>query len=105
MESNFSLKLFDFLCKLVGSEQDIRARRIFFKVLDHAIQYSPEWRVVTSGSKSEGLDLPGSDLDIMYINQVDTVYNTQFEIPNDLPYALYFDFENTPPGVRPTSLI
>ncbi|CAC5369762.1 unnamed protein product [Mytilus coruscus] len=98
LESNYSLQLFEFLCKIVGSKKDVRARRIFFKVLDHAIQYSPEWRVVTSGSKAEGLDLPGSDLDIMYINQVDTVYNTKSEIPSDLPYALYFDFENTPPG-------
>ncbi|XP_052064726.1 uncharacterized protein LOC127704635 isoform X2 [Mytilus californianus] len=98
LESNFSLELFDFLCKVVGSEKDVRSRRIFFKVLDHALQYSPQWRVVTSGSKAEGLDLPGSDLDIMYINQMDTVYNTKSEIPSDLPYALYFDFENTPPG-------
>ncbi|VDH99858.1 Hypothetical predicted protein [Mytilus galloprovincialis] len=98
IESNFSLELFDFLSKIVGSEKDVRARRIFFKVLDHALQYSPQWRVVTSGSKSEGLDLPGSDLDIMYINQVDSVYNAKSEVPSDLPYALYFDFENTPPG-------
>ncbi|XP_063400719.1 uncharacterized protein LOC134685171 [Mytilus trossulus] len=98
LKSNFSLELFDFLCKIVGSEKDVRSRRIFFKVLDHALQYSPKWRVVTSGSKSEGLDLQGSDLDIMYINQVDTVYNTQSEIPSDLPYGLFLDFENTPPG-------
>ncbi|CAC5369742.1 unnamed protein product [Mytilus coruscus] len=98
LESNFSLELFDFLCKIVGSEKDVRARRIFFKVLDHALQYSPKWRVVTSGRKSEGLDLPGSDLDITYINQVDTVYNTKSTIPSDLQYGLFLDFENTPPG-------
>ncbi|VDH99861.1 Hypothetical predicted protein [Mytilus galloprovincialis] len=97
-ESNFSLELFDFLCKVIGSEKDVRSRRIFFKVLDHALQYSPKWRVVTSGSKSEGLDLPGSDLDIMYVNYVDTVYNTQSEIPSCLPYGLFLDLENTPPG-------
>ena len=86
-----STELYNYLCIVCGSEQDVKTRRIFFKVLDRAFRFSTKWKVVNSGSKAEGLDLPGSDLDIMYINEIDLVYSTQCQVPKYFNYGLVLD--------------
>ncbi|VDI40292.1 Hypothetical predicted protein [Mytilus galloprovincialis] len=59
------------LIKTVGTEIDIRNRQQLFILHDKI--YNPFCKNVTqisSGSLAEGLDLPGSDLDMMYVDDV-----------------------------------
>ncbi|XP_052086257.1 uncharacterized protein LOC127723606 [Mytilus californianus] len=77
--------LFEHLVKIVGTEIDIRTRQRLFIVQDMIFNLTNDDTQISSGSLAEGLDLPGSDLDIMFVcNQVvvkrnvrDTKYSKQ----------------------------
>jgi hypothetical protein len=61
-------EVYDNIISVVGSEMDIRIRQNVFLIkdkIDNRIKI--EITVVSSGSLSEGLDLPGSDIDIMFV--------------------------------------
>jgi hypothetical protein len=61
-------EVYDNIISVVGSEMDIRIRQNVFFIkdkIDNRIKI--EITVVSSGSLSEGLDLPGSDIDIMFV--------------------------------------
>ncbi|XP_063436221.1 uncharacterized protein LOC134717655 [Mytilus trossulus] len=56
------------LTKKVGTEIDIRNRQRLFIILDMIYKnHIPSLKKISSGSLAEGLDLPGSDLDVMYV--------------------------------------
>ncbi|CAC5397485.1 unnamed protein product [Mytilus coruscus] len=60
-------ELFELLVRTVGTEIDMRTRQRLFIIQDmifNAINYNTQ---ISSGSLAEGLDLPGSDEDIMYV--------------------------------------
>ncbi|VDI40027.1 Hypothetical predicted protein [Mytilus galloprovincialis] len=69
--------LYQNLVETVGTEIDIRSRQRLC-IIDDMIynsSYTCQTRI-TSGSLGEGLDLPGSDIDIMYImHHVDVINN------------------------------
>ncbi|XP_063412120.1 uncharacterized protein LOC134694935 [Mytilus trossulus] len=55
-------KLYNYLCEVIGSEDIVKVRRQYYASLDFFCER--ETTFVTSGSRSEGLDM-GSDLDAM----------------------------------------
>ncbi|CAC5389559.1 unnamed protein product [Mytilus coruscus] len=61
--------LYEQLVQIVGTEGDIRYRQRLFLLKDiiESIMDISNLQYITSGSISEGLDLPGSDLDIMFV--------------------------------------
>ena len=72
-------EIYDNLIRIVGSEMDIRIRqnailimdKIFNKVRTNVIK-------VSSGSLAEGLDLPGSDVDVMFVlKTVQVIHSVQ----------------------------
>ncbi|VDI18312.1 Hypothetical predicted protein [Mytilus galloprovincialis] len=68
-------RLFDYLVNAVGTEIEIRKRQRLFVLRDKVdCKMNTEITFITSGSIAEGLDLPGSDLDQMFlINGVEIV--------------------------------
>ncbi|CAC5371213.1 unnamed protein product [Mytilus coruscus] len=74
--------LYDHLVKTVGTEIDIRNRQRLFIIQDMiynaTITHRAQQRRISSGSLAEGLDLPGSDLDIMSLmNDVNVIQNVR----------------------------
>ncbi|XP_071143312.1 uncharacterized protein [Mytilus edulis] len=70
--------LVNHLIRTIGTEIDIRKRQILF-ILHDKIWNAHEKHTtnISSGSLAEGLDLPGSDVDIMFVDEVVNV--TQIE--------------------------
>ncbi|XP_071144229.1 uncharacterized protein [Mytilus edulis] len=70
--------LVNHLIRTIGTEIDIRKRQIMF-ILHDKIYNAHEENItkISSGSLAEGLDLPGSDVDIMLVDEVVNV--TQIE--------------------------
>ena len=100
-----SVKLYKYMCdEIVGSEKVVNYRRQFFNLYDDVLNYGgdSDWYFISSGSKAEGLDLPGSDFDMMLINKNIHVYEHDDILSNyhDLrtkPH-LVLDFDNAMPG-------
>ncbi|CAC5389561.1 unnamed protein product [Mytilus coruscus] len=71
--------LYSQLVQIVGKEPDIRYRQRLFLIEDVIRNIiRPSFKRFVSGSLSEGLDLPGSDIDIMYVlPMVEAVSDTQ----------------------------
>lgn len=62
-----SLRLYKYLCdEIVGSENIVRYKRLYCKLHDDILIYYDS-EIISSGSKAEGVDLPGSDIDIMLL--------------------------------------
>ena len=99
-----SVKLYKYMCdEVVGSEKVVNYRRQFFNVLDDVWNHcGGNWHSISSGSKAEGLNLPGSDYDLMYINNDIHVYELEDVLSNyhDLKTELnlVLDFDNAVSG-------
>ncbi|XP_071177885.1 uncharacterized protein [Mytilus edulis] len=93
-----SLHFYKYLCQKIGSEKMVKARRLSYIRSDFrgtAIHF-PE---ITSGSKGEGLDLKGSDLDIMRIELMYALYESEKDAVKDCwRIVLVMDTEDTQPG-------
>ena len=90
------------LGKIVGTPDIIHTRQDFCKIEDCAYSTATQLNRYYSGSRSEGLDLPGSDDDFM--TEINTVYKIKV-IPsldgniNTSPYSTFLmSTENVPPG-------
>ncbi|CAC5365854.1 unnamed protein product [Mytilus coruscus] len=90
--------------EIVGSEKVVKYRRLFFKVYEY-VQNNfllPSKYLISGGSKAEGLDLPGSDLDIMLISKKYIVYRSKTETVYRLSsinkHILIIDTDNAQPG-------
>jgi len=77
--SSHEKEIYDNLIRVVGSEKDIRIRQHMFLIMDKILnKESTALTQVSSGSLAEGLDLPGSDQDIMFVlNDVQVIQNVQ----------------------------
>ncbi|VDI60570.1 Hypothetical predicted protein [Mytilus galloprovincialis] len=81
--------LFKLLVKTVGTAIDIRIRQRLFIVQNMIVNSTNSDTQISSGSLAEGLDLPGSDIDIMSVcdeivvirNIRDTKYVKQYKQP------------------------
>lgn len=96
-----SVSLYKYLSdEVVGSENVVRYRRLYFKLSDHILNDSAgdNYTSLSSGSKAEGLDLPGSDFDMMYVSKHYKVYEDIRDKPKDETDVLILDIENALPG-------
>jgi hypothetical protein len=90
--------------EVVGSEKVVNYRQQFFNMYDDVLNHrgDNEWHHISSGSKAEGLNLPGSDFDVMFINKNINVYEREDVLSNyhDLrtKHNLVLDFDNAMPG-------
>ena len=72
-------EVYDNLIDAVGSEMDIRIRQTIFLIQDKITnKINTHLTHVSSGSFAEGLDLPGSDMDIMFVfDYINILQNVQ----------------------------
>ena len=79
MFSSHEKEVYDNLTRVVGSEMDIRIRQNMFLIKDNIINTVDTLITqVSSGSLAEGLDLPGSDIDVMFVfNAVQVIQNVR----------------------------
>ena len=63
-ERLLSLQLYGYLCDKLGDEDLVKIRRTYFSALDCTSESCFD-ATISSGSKAEGLDIKGSDLDLM----------------------------------------
>ncbi|CAG2252137.1 unnamed protein product [Mytilus edulis] len=95
IETRDSLSFYKYLCQTIGSEEDVRIRRLGFVIRDIGRN---DIIFITSGSKGEGLNLNGSDLDLMFIDRYLKVYESEADVVLEgrgLPVMMYT--EDTPP--------
>jgi hypothetical protein len=71
--------IYENLIRVAGSEMDIRIRQNIFLAIDKINNnVCTDITQITSGSLAEGLDLPGSDMDIMLVfNDIHIIQNVQ----------------------------
>ncbi|XP_071138543.1 uncharacterized protein [Mytilus edulis] len=71
--------LYEHLVETIGTEIEIRTRQRLFIIKDMINNAYPTQRPhISSGSLSEGLNLPGSDIDIMYVvHEFEVVQNAR----------------------------
>ncbi|CAC5377418.1 unnamed protein product [Mytilus coruscus] len=102
---DISKQIYQYMCdEIVGSEKVVKYRRLFFKVYEIVQNnfLSPSKYIIPSGSKAEGLNLPGSDIDIMLISKKYIVYESKLE--TDIArstintHILVIDTDNAQPG-------
>lgn len=89
--------LYHFMCHhIVGTEDHIKQIRLFNAARDN-LTYNELIRTITSGSFGEGLQLRGSDIDIVLVQKCSEVYDVQ---PRFLPSmsSLSMDTYNVKPG-------
>ena len=72
-------RVYENLIRVVGSEMDIRIRQNMFLIADKICnKVNKDKTQVSSGSLAEGLDLPGSDIDVMCVlDAVQVIQNLQ----------------------------
>ncbi|XP_071154877.1 uncharacterized protein [Mytilus edulis] len=71
-------EFFELLVRTVGTEIDIRTRQRLFILQDMIINEINDNTQISSGSLAEGLDLAGSDVDIMYVlNEAAVIRNVR----------------------------
>ncbi|CAC5377416.1 unnamed protein product [Mytilus coruscus] len=103
--TDISRQIYQYMCdEIVGSEKVVKYRRLFFKIYEY-VQNNfllTSKYLISGGSKAEGLDLPGSDLDIMLISKKYIVYRSKTKTVNRRhainKHILIIDTENAQPG-------
>ncbi|XP_063447598.1 uncharacterized protein LOC134727148 [Mytilus trossulus] len=92
-----SLDIYRHVLTETASEIRFEAIRTVFKVLDDSTKISPVYTNISSGSKGEGLYVPGGDYDLMTILEQIQVNQTCSVIEEDRP-VLLFDNSYSYPG-------
>ncbi|CAC5372336.1 unnamed protein product [Mytilus coruscus] len=88
IETSESVNFYKYLCQQIGSEEVVRIRRLAYVISDIG-QIS---KTITSGSIGEGLDLEGSDLDVMWMDNCFKVYESETEVKDPdsgIPLIMY----------------
>ncbi|XP_071126630.1 uncharacterized protein [Mytilus edulis] len=82
-----SLALYRYMCQnIVGSENHVKNLRLINTVRDNMTSETFN-TIITSGSFGEGLEMRGSDLDVMYVNEKKEVYeNVQTSLNSNVLY-------------------
>ncbi|XP_063405850.1 uncharacterized protein LOC134689814 [Mytilus trossulus] len=91
-----SLHFYKYLNQKIGSVEVVRARRLSFIFSDLACS-EKETYIMTIGSRGEGLDVKGSDLDLMYISSLFVVYEPGKNDVKDQRLQFFMDIEDTSP--------
>lgn len=88
-----SLHLYQYLCNKIGTERVVRLRRLANTIRDHG-----SFLQITSGSKGEGLDLKGSDSDVMHIHPDFKVFESdKTVVVSSTKIPVVMDTDDTPP--------
>lgn len=98
-KEELSLTLYHYLSRIIGAEDIVKTRQNTFKVMDFVMNDNDGFTFISSGSKSEGIDLKGSDFDRMIVLKMVHVYES-------IHYATYaanrifilLDHTDTPSG-------
>ncbi|XP_071147323.1 uncharacterized protein [Mytilus edulis] len=95
---NISLALYRYLChNIVGTEEHVKTIRLMNTVRDN-FSSSKSFTCVTSGSFGEGLDMRGSDLDVMQVEKsIKVNANKQHDFNPSITY-LSMDTDDVKPG-------
>ncbi|VDI64467.1 Hypothetical predicted protein [Mytilus galloprovincialis] len=97
-DRELSLKIYQFLCNIVGTEEVVQTRRKRFCAFDSVLRIL-NFTVISSGSKAEGLDLNGSDYDQMCIYHLVKVYeNKETVSSSEKNTPIVMDISDTKPG-------
>ena len=107
MFSSHEKEVYENLIRVVGSEMDIRIRQTIFLIQDK-IRNAVDTGItqVSSGSLAEGLDLPGSDKDVMIIiNGVEVTQNVQHMNCSARCTTLLVEYDMAFPGFSRLKLI
>ncbi|VDI82457.1 Hypothetical predicted protein [Mytilus galloprovincialis] len=92
--------LYEQLVQIVGTEIDIRKRQRLFILFDMYINACMLDRAhISSGSLAEGIDLPGSDIDIMYVIRniyvIQNAFNSSIKQPkNRIEFVMETDIDH-----------
>ncbi|CAC5423064.1 unnamed protein product [Mytilus coruscus] len=78
-ENTLSVDIYKYLCHKIGYEDEVKVRRLTYIIDDLGIP-STKVTQITSGSKDEGLQLKGSDLDLMFIDPSFKVYESDRDV-------------------------
>ncbi|VDI07338.1 Hypothetical predicted protein [Mytilus galloprovincialis] len=92
-----SSEIYRYLLTECASENYVKAIRTVFKVLDDSTKISPVYTNISSGSKAEGLHVPGGDYDLMTVLEQIQVKHACSFIKEDYP-VLLFDNGYSYPG-------
>ncbi|XP_071162530.1 cyclic GMP-AMP synthase-like receptor 1 [Mytilus edulis] len=95
---NASISLYDHLCQnIVGSEDHVKTLRIMNTVRDN-LQSNKTFSFITSGSFGEGLEMRGSDLDIMVVRKQIEVFEDKHMYLNADKTHFTMELGDTQPG-------
>ena len=105
--SSHEKEVYDNLIKVVGSEVDIRIRQNILLIIDKiSNKVNTHLTLVSSGSLAEGLDLPGSDVDIMcLLNYVTVIQDVQHINRSSIYITFLMEEEIEFPGFSRLKLI
>ncbi|CAC5418861.1 unnamed protein product [Mytilus coruscus] len=104
-DRNLSLQFYNYLCDIIGSEDVIKKRREMFTAYDF-FQRLKSSTFISSGSKSEGIDLKGSDYDRMICFNLIRVHESLTDIqsaPHEI--ILLMETNATKPGFTKLKLV
>ena len=107
MFSSHEKEIYDNLIRVVGSEMDVRIRQKMFPIMDKICnKMHSEIIKISSGSLAEGLDLPGSDMDMMFVlNCVQFIQNVQHMKRSPRHSTILLDDDMEIPGYSRIKLI
>ncbi|CAG2244914.1 unnamed protein product [Mytilus edulis] len=96
---NESIALYHNLCqKIVGTEEHVKTLRLMNTIRDYLYSTTNENIIITSGSFGEGLEMRGSDLDVMSVTKCMEVYGETQIDKNTNKLHFTMDIEDTHPG-------
>ena len=82
---DISLSLYRYVCHhVVGSEEAVKTRRMFHTMGDNLF-HNEVFSKITSGSSGEGLEMKGSDVDVMPKDQLHILIKFNF-VQHRLPH-------------------
>ncbi|CAC5381755.1 unnamed protein product [Mytilus coruscus] len=98
-EKSESLNFYTYLSQKIGSEHVVRIRRLNATISDLGHYEYGIVRSITSGSRGEGLQLKQSDSDMMNINTIFKVYESETEVvhQSEVKVPLIINTEDTGP--------
>ena len=99
-ENILKKQIYQTLIKIVGSEEDIKLRQRAFEIMDIVNGFGDDDSIsVSSGSLPEGLDMKGSDEDMMLLlKYVDVIPSMTKVEPSEGVTNLYMEMGQTRPG-------
>ncbi|VDI17627.1 Hypothetical predicted protein [Mytilus galloprovincialis] len=104
-KNSLSMDFYKYLCQKIGYEEEVKVRRLFYIIHDLRAKTADKTQI-TSGSRGEGLQLKGSDLDLMFIDTTFQVYESDRDVPHSgwcMP--LVMNTEDTHPGFTQLHLV